>query len=399
MRVFRVALVLSTLSVSACDKYMLQSNSVGTESTPQPGQSAFPKSARTEDLYNTVRISSEPARNTTLDACATSFFLSTIRTEQRNIVFSAILPAEGGSPATPIPIYAASKGGNSSCLIDYNDRVIIPRERFSPAAYKNIDATYLYGSTSEENVSGYLTAAVALASTIAAGGNPVIGAASDFLATAAAANLRQAANAAMRSRVNIGRPLVTLAGDNASPTWFQQTANYQIQSVRHNQNFQPYNEPPTALANIKVTVTRRLSVLGQVQDGSPPDYSALNRTTQVLVLIPTAAGHQPANKNLYDLVNTDAFLGVADGVSQLGSEGVSQKNVKDACDRLRNGLTTVGLNRWDVTAYLWRVYSWSDYARVKETTQGARKSPCLNSDEIKIINELGITGWPAEGRS
>ena len=219
----------------------------------------------------------------------------------------------------------------------------------------------------------------------------------------AAKKLSDETNRFSASKIGIsGTPLVSLQPPQTS-AWYEQNSNSRLLLQRYNYANRPYNEAPSDLGIMTIHVYRTATILGVDpitigKTGSLPTYDNLSRQTQVFTLTSTAGSGMivPNRVNAYDFLNQSAHTG--DALASLPANATPGQ-VIEACGNWRNAIQNAGIfNRFDATALLWRVYSWSQYAASHEPRAlGSALSPCLNQQEQSVVILLKIDGWPHQG--
>jgi hypothetical protein len=202
-----------------------------------------------------------------------------------------------------------------------------------------------------------------------------------------AAKLAALYNSAESQKASIGTPLATLAADNL-PNWGIRTWQYNIEAHKVNSNYQYYNpDQKFDVGTLTVTIQRRLTILGRVQANELPDYGDITPGTRITVLAPSEQyGVTPVGKPISDIVSSQ--LKVIYGLP----DGAKAPQIDNACDDLREALSSIPLNRLDRSVYLWRVVAKQPFGG-KESMDPAHPGPCLNADEIRLIKALDLFGW------
>lgn len=392
-----LAICAVTISLAGCKHFALDidaqsAKTIVADSTPAIGSTQdFAKADVTSlDLYNSVYVSAtSPSNGSAINVCSQPLFDKFALTEQTAISL-AVLTGNTSSTAVPIPIYTVSSAP-ASCNIVYDHRYVFPPQTLASVSHNNISAVYSAKVTAQEKLSKYLTDAANLASQfVSAGGQPIITTLTNVTNLPIASDVRNDFNTAFSQNNNLQSSLVDLDSANTHPPVRVDTI-YPIVARPLDASGALSKNPPTLLGNVTVTVERDLTLLGQNRPGSLPTYSALSETTKIGTIVEDASG---AKKVVYDYLDFIANAPPAQAVDNTKNLSASATDdvVRKACSQLRVTLNKIGLNRLDTTAFLWRVYTWSDYAQQKQAA--SQYGPCLESqEELDLLTTLNLMGW------
>lgn len=340
-----------------------------------------------QDLYHSVYVAaSAPPSGTGIDVCRTTFFDKFLLAKQNTISLNVI--SNAGSPtATPIPIYTASTAPGS-CNIAFDHRYVLPPQTIASVSHLNIPVVYASQTSVNEKISTYLKDALSFAGSFASGGAPIVASITNVTNSAVAGDVRNDFNQAFSSKNQLTDSLVDLTFEATPPA--QISTTYKI-LARPLKNGAISKDPPLILGSLVVTLERDLTVIGSNHPGHLPDYSSVSETTKIGTVIEDANGTKSFEYNYLDFIANAPPAQAVDNVQKLAGNATSD-SVKQVCKALRVTLDKLGLNRLDSTVFLWRVYTWSDYAQANQPADS--QGPCLQSKgDLDLITALRLTEW------
>jgi hypothetical protein len=395
------AVAASTVDVTgwahAATKYALDIDTehktiVQADPTPAIGTGETFKSAgvTAQDLYNSVYLAAAaPQDGTSVNVCSDSLLDKFTFSKQTAISLNIVTGADA-TTATPIPIYTVSASA-STCSILFDHRYVFPPQVIASVSHNNISSVYAYKVTSTEKLSAYMKDALSLASQfVSVGGRPVVTLLTNVTSSSLAGDVRNEFNNAFSANNTLQNNLVDLQFESSPPTRIDTT--YQI--IARPLSFwsgKVRTDKPRVLGNMTVTIERDLSLIGLNRPGALPDYSTISETTKIGTVVEDASGKKQFVYDFLDFIANAPPSQAIDNLKSLSATATDEA-VKKACSQLRVTLDKLGLNRLDATAFLWRVYTWSDHAQVHQSANA--QGVCLESQaELKLIAGLDLMSW------
>ena len=242
-----------------------------------------------------------------------------------------------------------------------------------------------------ENVSKYVSDGLQFAASLVTPttGQPIVALLTNIVQTPIAADLRAQVNDAFSQNTNLTSNLVDLTFE-PNPVTRKDTTYHIIARPVSFWTGKLTDDPPIDLGTLNVSNEREATLIGVNRPGDLPNYLALDNTTSISTVVEDAGGNKQVEYNrLAYIANQPPTLAV-DGVRTL-AQGAQPQDVSKACDALRDVLNRLGLNQLDTAAYLWRVFTWSDYAAHHQTStaQGA----CITGPEFDLVKSLDLMQW------
>ena len=387
---------LATALLAGCNHFVLDvdtqnAKSVVSDATPAIGSTPeFSQANVTSlDLYASVYLTAAPPPDgSAINVCRQPLFDKFAFTQQTAISM-AIRTGEDTATGVPMPIFTVS-ADPASCSIAYEHRFVFPPQTLASVSHNNISAVYSAKVTAQEKLSKYLADAAALAGQFVAGGSPIVTTLTNVANLPIANDVKSDFNAAFSQNNTLASSLVDLDSADTHPPVRVETT-YPMVARPLDSSGKLAKGAPQQLGSVKVVIERDLTLLGQNRPGQLPAYSAVSETTKIGTIVEDASGAKRVDYNFLDFIANAPPATAVDNTKNLAANATDDV-VKRACSQLRVTLNKIGLNRLDTTAFLWRVYTWSDYAQQKQ--DASQYGPCLESQaELDLLKALNLMGW------
>lgn len=350
----------------------------------------FPAFINRADLYTMVYADAIANKATALDVCRVSVADRVMMKPQKAISIGLGMP----NTDVTVPIYTVTSG--EKCSIAYNQRYIFSPQTLTSIARYNITAKYSYEVKNEEQFTKYMSSSLTLAGKLAPQGAPVIGTAQALLGSALFSDVSSAFTQAFNQSIDFKEGIYSFnIADDPLP---MKEIRYPIVAKLLKSDFTLNQEkPPVAVGEIKLTVERAPTLLGQYSGGKL-DFSGLSYMTKIVTLAKGADGSlNPVDEYVYHLANKLPDTAVEQLQGMTNAATVAQ--VRKACSILRGKLQEIGLNNIDTAAYLWRVYTESDFGQTFADMRDGTSDKCLLDNEKAVILGAGIAHWAPNSRN
>jgi hypothetical protein len=369
---------------SGCTHYSIE---MQKQNGGQATTIAYPPPVKPLDLYTSVFVEAHATPDgKALNICGQSIVDSFLFKTQKAILIGLTIP----NTNIILPIYTVAQG--DACSIDYQQRYIFtPQTLINLPRQYIVRAKYSYDVKSTEQVTKYVLQAASLAQTLAPQGAPVLATLSMLGGSQIFNNISNAFSNAFSQSDNLND---SIASFNLNDDLiYEKVVNYTILSrILDSSRRVDSDNPPIILGTVAITINRTPTLIGYYNPGHPIDYSRLDHTTKILVLVRGSDGSlHPQEQYLYNLVNEVPNTAL-DRVKLLEA-GATRREVRDRCIDLRGKLRDVGLNSLDSAVFLWRVFTWSDYSFTSQPLDATRQHACLTDAERDIVLGFGLTNW------
>ena len=383
MRLKKMAIAFTAMAgLSGCDTFLLNIEpATTTPQTPQKIVSSFSQG----DIYTSVfaRANLNSAQNV-VDACNSNFVANLVMEKQKNISVSAVLP----SSSLQLPLYTVSSDGNN-CQVKYSQMYLMTPQMLPAGAHYQITGNYEYDVKATQQVTQYIDDATKLAALfVPAAGTPILASVTSATSSGLGQQVIADANGAFSQQIGLAAPMLDF--DSTDPYQRQIAVNWNVVASKIDNGT---ITTKTTLGSLAISIGHNTTLFGTETDDLPTYSDPLTvRGSQVVTLVPGGSTQQI--QNVYDMVDTMPEQ-AASTVEKLDT-GETASTVQQACRVLRQKLRDLGLNTYDRTAFLWSLYSQSNYDIHDHF--GTLKSDCLVPAEMQLIKTLKQTIQPTPGK-
>jgi hypothetical protein len=225
----RLATCVIVLLLSGCNTYLLETTPGSPNSSIPPSNTTFTDIIDPGQIYTSIYAETKLTNQDLINACSNYFVLTLLMAKQTNITLTAIQPLTNVS----LPLLSVSQTGNN-CTTQYSAIYVLPRQLLSATTNTALGGNYLYNVTSNEQVTKYLTDAVALAGLfVPAGSAAFVATAAAVSQTALANDVKSGVNSAFSSSTNTTGPLVLLVPEDLKKARIQSGFDITVHKIQN----------------------------------------------------------------------------------------------------------------------------------------------------------------------